>query len=291
MHARRGRPRDRARRCRRTLCQTHERRAERAAGVARGGLDPDVVEGPSRRSLPLATQLSATPPARQRFFLPVICAGVAGHAAASISSVTTWIERREVHLALRERRLRLARRAAEELVEPRRWSSSGRRGSRSSPCRGGTSRRRAGRSACSWMSVGVLRLAVGREAHELVLAGVDLEAGEVGERRVEQAERVREADLADQLELVALADAERGRRPLADAVDGEDGRLLERRRDRRRCAACDSWCSAKRSPWRRRRRTPPGPRWISARIHSFSLQPERHAPRRTSGSPPAPTAR
>ena len=39
----------------------------------------------------------------------------------------------------------------------------------------------------------VLRLAVGREAHHLVLAGVHLESGVVGERRVEQAERMRES--------------------------------------------------------------------------------------------------
>jgi hypothetical protein len=42
------------------------------------------------------------------------------------------------------------------------------------------------------------RLAVGREPHQLVLAAVDLEAAVVGERRVEQAERVREADLLQQ---------------------------------------------------------------------------------------------
>ena len=48
----------------------------------------------------------------------------------------------------------------------------------------------------SRISVRVLRLAVGREAHELVLAAVHLEAAEVRERRVEKAERVRETQLA-----------------------------------------------------------------------------------------------
>ena len=42
----------------------------------------------------------------------------------------------------------------------------------------------------------VLRLAVRRGAHHLVLGAVDLEAEVVGEGAVEQAERVREADLA-----------------------------------------------------------------------------------------------
>jgi hypothetical protein len=38
----------------------------------------------------------------------------------------------------------------------------------------------------------VARFAVGREAHHLVLAGVDAEARVVSEGRVEEAERVRE---------------------------------------------------------------------------------------------------
>ncbi len=47
--------------------------------------------GPSRRMRPLPTQLSATPPARQRFFIPVwACTWRA--ARIMISSVTTWIE-------------------------------------------------------------------------------------------------------------------------------------------------------------------------------------------------------
>ena len=49
-----------------------KRRAQRAARIARGGLDPDVVEMRRRCSiLPLATQFRATPPARQRFGMTV----------------------------------------------------------------------------------------------------------------------------------------------------------------------------------------------------------------------------
>ena len=47
--------------------------------------------------------------------------------------------------------------------------------------------------------VGVPRLAVGGQAHQLVLAGVDLEAAEVGEGRVEQAERVGKVELVAQV--------------------------------------------------------------------------------------------
>ncbi len=71
--------------------------------------------------------------------------------------------------------------------------------------------------------------AVGGEPHQLVLAGVHLEAGEVGEGRVEQAQRVREGDLAQEPQAVPLADADRRRRPLADAVERQDRRLLEGR--------------------------------------------------------------
>ena len=71
-----------------------------------------------------------------------------------------------------------------------------------------------------------LRLAVGRQAHHLVFAGIDLEARVIGEGRIEQPERVREVDLAQHLELVALAPAQRRGGPFADAVHAQDGGLL-----------------------------------------------------------------
>ena len=69
-----------------------ERGADGAARVARRGLDPEVVEDPSPRSRPFATQFSATPPARQRYRAPVVffaCRAI----FRTISSVTSWIER------------------------------------------------------------------------------------------------------------------------------------------------------------------------------------------------------
>ena len=82
--------------------------------------------------------------------------------------------------------------------------------------------------------VDVLRLAVGGEAHDLVFARVHLEARVVGERAVEHADRVREVDRAEELELVALSHAVGRGRPLADAVDREHGRLVEGRGVERR---------------------------------------------------------
>ncbi len=51
----------------------------------------------------------------------------------------------------------------------------------------------------------IFRLAIGREPHHLVLAGIDLEAGVVGEGRIEQPDRVREVDLAPEIERVVPA--------------------------------------------------------------------------------------
>ena len=48
--------------------------------------------GPSRSRRPLATQLSATPPARHSFFMPVSAATVRA-SFSTMSSVTSWIER------------------------------------------------------------------------------------------------------------------------------------------------------------------------------------------------------
>ena len=81
--------------------------------------------------------------------------------------------------------------------------------------------------------VGEARPAVGREAHELVFAGVDAEAGVVGEGRVEQAERVGKFLFLQQLDLSVATAAERGGRPFADAVEREDGGARKRRREER----------------------------------------------------------
>ncbi len=70
-------------------------------------------------------------------------------------------------------------------------------------------------------------LPVGSEAHHLVLGAVDLEAEVVGERAVEEAQAVGEADLFEEGDVPALAHPEGGGGPLAHPVHGEDRRLLE----------------------------------------------------------------
>ena len=76
-------------------------------------------------------------------------------------------------------------------------------------------------------------LAVRREPHQLVLAAVDGETAVVRERRIQQAERVGKAHFLGQRNAVVPPHPEAGRRPLADAVNREDGGLVERRREER----------------------------------------------------------
>ena len=74
----------------------------------------------------------------------------------------------------------------------------------------------------------VSRLAVGSEPHDLVFAGIHREAGEIGESRVEQPERVRKPHLPQDLERVAASHADGRRCPFPDPVDGDDRRVFER---------------------------------------------------------------
>ena len=76
--------------------------------------------------------------------------------------------------------------------------------------------------------VAVFRLAVRRQPHQLVLAGIDLEAGVVGKGRVEQAERVGPVELLEELYFTSTANPERRRRPFPNTVHGENSGLFER---------------------------------------------------------------
>ena len=81
--------------------------------------------------------------------------------------------------------------------------------------------------------VDIARLAIGRHAHHLVFALVDLEAEERGERAVQQSQRVREHHLLANLDLIAAPYAPRARHPLAHAIHRQDRRLFERRAQER----------------------------------------------------------
>jgi len=205
-----------------------ERRAEGATGVARGRLDEQAVED-------AGAQQDAVGDAVER--------DAAGHAQVALAGELAGVPRQleddllgdlldrlgQVHLARADRRLGLARRSAEqggELVVRHHQAVEVAE----------VVHVEAERAVLADVhqlfldDVVVLAFAVRREAHELVLAGVHLEAGEVGEGRVEEAQGVREGDLLHQLERIPFADADRRRRPLADAVESEHRGLLERGR-------------------------------------------------------------
>jgi hypothetical protein len=75
--------------------------------------------------------------------------------------------------------------------------------------------------------IDVLRLPVRGQPHHLVLARIDLESGVVRERRVQQPQRIRPAQLVHQRQVRALPDADGGGGPLAHAIHRENGRFRE----------------------------------------------------------------
>ncbi len=75
----------------------------------------------------------------------------------------------------------------------------------------------------------VTRLAVRRKAHDLALVAVLRKAEPLRDGRVEDPERVREQDAVEHAEARAAPMRENRAREVAEAVDGEDGGLLERR--------------------------------------------------------------
>ncbi len=81
--------------------------------------------------------------------------------------------------------------------------------------------------------VEVARLAVGGEAHHLALVAVVREAEPLRDGGVEDPERVRVEDALEHLEAVPVALGEHRRGEVAEAVDREDRRVLERRDEER----------------------------------------------------------
>src|SRR5262249_8510571 len=79
----------------------------------------------------------------------------------------------------------------------------------------------------------VPRLPVGREPHDLVLAGVDLEPRVVGEGRIEQPERMGKVNLAYYLDVLVHAQRERRRGPLSHTVHRENRGAVEGRWEER----------------------------------------------------------
>ena len=140
---------------------------------------------PSRSTLPLATQLSATPPARHKFFAPVFLARLRVRRSTASSS-TAWMEAATSMWNAGKQFVRGTHRLAEQRGEA--LVGHGQAGAiveirHVEP-------ERAVRLEIDQIvedELCVFRLAIGRESHDLVLAGVHLEAGVISERRIQQA--------------------------------------------------------------------------------------------------------
>ncbi len=208
-----------------------ERGAERTAGVAGGRLDPDLLELAVTQDLAIRNAVQRDTAGQAE----ILGAGLLGERRRQAQHDLLGDllhRRRQVHLALPHRLLRSPRRLPEQLVELRVGHGQA-----------GTiievfliDPKRPVRLDVDQMihdGLGIFWLTIRCQAHDLVLAGVDLEPGVIGERRVQQPERVREHDLLVHLEPVAAAHADARGRPLADPVDGQHRGRLERRGEER----------------------------------------------------------
>src|SRR5262249_33811290 len=79
-------------------------------------------------------------------------------------------------------------------------------------------------------------LAVGRQAHYLVLAGVHAKSDVLGKCTIKQAEGGRETDFVGQLKLVSPSPAKRRCRPFAHAVDRQTSSCFEWSRKKCTCS-------------------------------------------------------
>ena len=209
------------------LVPGEERGPQRSSGVARGRLDPEPVEDLLPQDAAVAHAVQGDASGQAEVLEAGLAPDVPRHPEHDL--LRGFLDRgRQVHVALGRGGLGRAGRAAEQVMEA---------GVRHGQARAVVEEAHVRAEGAVLAQVHQAledelreaRLAVRGQAHDLVLARVDLEAGVVGESRVEQPEGVGEAHLAEERDGVAPPDPEGGRRPFPDAVHGQDGGLLERR--------------------------------------------------------------
>ena len=204
-----------------------KRCADRAAGIACGRLNPDVVEVTIAQHLAVGDAIQRDAAGKAQ----VPRAGLLREAARQPQHgfIQYRLDRgSDIHVERRQQLIGRAHRLAEQLGKA--FVGHGEAGAIIEI--GEIEAERAVRLQIDQVvedELCVFRLAIGREPHHLVFAGVDLEAGVIGRGRIQEAQRMREMDLLENLELAAVAGRGRCRGPLADAVHGEYGRILERR--------------------------------------------------------------
>ena len=177
--------------------------AERAAGIAGGRLNPDVLERPFAKQAPIRHAVERHAAGHDQVAVRRSGRGGAAPRRSITSSHTTWTEAaRSISFAVMMP-LGLPRRAAEQIVKP--W-----RGHRQPLAIVEVRHVQPERSVVHdpdqplQDQIDVARLAVGRQAHQLVFAGIHPEAGVVGERRIQHAERVRKPLLVTEHDPVAV---------------------------------------------------------------------------------------
>ena len=191
----------------RSWCQTNRAAPERAAGIAGRRLDPEVVEVAFAEQPAVGHAVQRHAAGQDQVLQP----GPGLHVAADPEHdfLGHGLDAGgQVHVPLLQGRLGRARRTAEEAVKP----PIGHR----QPLAVVEIVHVEPEAAVGLQvdqaledQVPVDRPAVGGQAHQLVFTAVDLEAAVVGERRIQQAQRVGKRDVVDQADTVALADVRR----------------------------------------------------------------------------------
>ena len=201
---------------------------QRSAGIARRRLDPDIVEMPVLQDLAIGHAIERHASGQTQVLRAVILGEAFRHAPHD--DLGHILDRGgEIHVVLGEQLIGASHRQAEQRSE----AVIGHAQAGAIVEIGKIETERTVLLHVDQLVENRLREArpaIRRKAHDLVLAGIDLEPGVIGEGGIEQAERMRKLDLAIERDGPAASHARRCRRPLADPVHGQDRRFREWRR-------------------------------------------------------------
>ncbi len=206
-----------------------ESRAQRCAGIAGGGLNPDTAKAPVAEDFAVDQAVPCDASGQAQVFETGLGSQSAGHAQHDL--LENGLNRRgQVGVPLRDAILGPARPASEQRMEAR--VGHGQAGAKIEVIQVQAKGAVGLYIDEVFADLGrVDAFAIGRQAHQFVFPGVDLEAGIVGEGRIQQTERVRVANFPQQLQFPSASDAETCRGPFACAVQGEHRGGFKRARE------------------------------------------------------------
>ena len=196
-----------------------------AAGIASGRLNPDVLERSFTQQPAVGDAVQRHAARHHEVLHPSLAVQLAPYAQHDL--LGHFLDTgRQVHVPLLQPGVWLARRSPEEVVEPLIGHGQALAVVEVVHVQPET----AVRLEVDEVLVDrvlVDRLAIGSQAHQLVLAAVHTEAAVVRESRVEQTHRVRELQVVCQAKRVTRPSPVGSCAPLADAIQGEDGCFFE----------------------------------------------------------------